>query len=321
MIVINLHVSYGTAGIIARSLKCQGHTVKAVHLYRGEDLPEIKDCQGVISLGGPMSANDSHIYDWLRLEKRFLAQAIEKNIPVVGICLGAQILASVLGAKIQAAPQPEVGWFPVSLNNDGKADPILSSAGVSPTVYHWHLENFSLPSKAIGLASSQYCEHQAFRLGENIYGFQFHPEIDHHLVKDRFSRLGNTRRIEELSTQFGKEAQIQTPDQHVALAVEHESSSLRIAAALTSVFPRKKFQEVPESFRQTIRSVRENFMDVQIRLRPNPARRLNLQGRIVREFSSHGSEFAILQETHGILWAIRLDDICELVPVEGRLRA
>lgn len=320
MIVINLHVSYGTAGIIARSLKCQGHEVKAVHLYRGEQLPDIKKCKGVLSLGGPMSANDDHIFEWLNLEKQFLSQAIENNIPVIGICLGAQILASVLGAKIQTAIQPEVGWFPIFLNNEGKADPILSAAGASPTVYHWHMESFSLPSKARSLASSKFCDHQAFKLGENIYGFQFHPEIDHHLVKDRFTRLGNAKRIEALSAQYGKEALIQIPEEHISLAVENESSSLRIAAALTSVFPRKNFQKVPDSFRETIKIARENFMDVRIRLRPNPARRLNLHGRIVKEFSSHGSEFAILQETHGILWAVRLDDICELVPVEGRLQ-
>lgn len=168
------HVSFEGLGSIADWLAARVNTrVTFVRLYRGEALPPVDSADLIIALGGPMSVNDEALFSWLREEKRFLSEAITNGTPVLGICLGAQLIASALGASVYPGPEKEIGWFPVFAE---PAQPEAFNFPAESTVFHWHGETFDLPQGAIHLASSAVCRHQAFQVGPRAIGLQFHLE-------------------------------------------------------------------------------------------------------------------------------------------------
>jgi GMP synthase-like glutamine amidotransferase len=141
--------------------------------FKDPVLPQLKGLDLIIIMGGPMSVNDESTLPWLRLEKQFIHEAVEQGISVLGICLGAQLIASALGARVYQNTQKEIGWFPI------KATPGPISTFRFPdtcTVFHWHGETFDLPSRAVRLAKSVACENQAFQIGQHVMGLQFHLE-------------------------------------------------------------------------------------------------------------------------------------------------
>ncbi|WP_293031879.1 type 1 glutamine amidotransferase [Pandoraea sp.] len=147
------------------------------HLYESPALPAIGDLADLdllIALGGPMSVNDEVTLPWLRPEKLLLATAIERGVAVLGVCLGAQLIATALGARVYAAKEKEIGWHTISGTPHG------TSAFRFPAeveVFHWHGETFDLPATAVHLASSTSCANQAFQIGSNVIGLQFHLEV------------------------------------------------------------------------------------------------------------------------------------------------
>jgi GMP synthase-like glutamine amidotransferase len=124
-------------------------------------------------MGGPMSVNDEAAFPWLVAEKRFVRDVIEAGIPVLGICLGAQVIANALGARVLPNPEKEIGWFPIQAT---AADGPAFTFPESTTVFHWHGETFELPPGAVRLAKSEACANQAFQIGDKVIGLQFHLE-------------------------------------------------------------------------------------------------------------------------------------------------
>jgi GMP synthase (glutamine-hydrolysing) len=149
---------------------------KRPYLYHdlGEPL-DIEGHTGVIVLGGAMSANDP--LPGLADELKLIEDAVRKELPVLGICLGAQLIAKALGAPVYRNTQLEIGWEPVYFNDAARTDPVLSSFPSPTTFFHWHGETFDLPEGAEWLAYSGKCRHQAYRIGRMVYGIQFHPEV------------------------------------------------------------------------------------------------------------------------------------------------
>ena len=131
----------------------------------------------LVVMGGPMGANDDPRLKWMRGEKLFIELAIQKEKKVLGICLGAQLIASVLGAKVYANPQKEIGWFPIELNPPNVRHHALNVLPQRTTVFHWHGDTFDLPKGSIHLARSRACENQAFAIGNQVVGLQFHLEM------------------------------------------------------------------------------------------------------------------------------------------------
>jgi len=151
------------------------------------DLPEnpsahvsLQRVAGIIFLGGSMSVNEDHAY--LRRELGIIDQALAAGLPVLGICLGAQLLAKALGAEVFRNPVPELGWAPIWRTEAGHRDPLLGHLRDPEIVLHWHEETFDLPPGATWLAYSEACRHQAFRFGSNVYGLQFHLEATPEMI-------------------------------------------------------------------------------------------------------------------------------------------
>jgi GMP synthase-like glutamine amidotransferase len=173
------HAPFEGLGSIAAWLDAAGARVTGTRLFAGEALPAPQDADWVIALGGPMSVNDESALPWLAAEKRFLRQAIREGKTVLGICLGAELIASALGARVYPGAHREVGWFPVERVEAPTAGGGSAAAPPLPprfTAFHWHGEIFELPRGAAHLARSAGCENQAFSLGARVVGLQFHLE-------------------------------------------------------------------------------------------------------------------------------------------------
>lgn len=156
-----------------------------VELYR-DDLPNVKEFRAVVMLGGPMSVNEADIYPYIKKEEEIVREFIREGKKVFGICLGAQIIARALGARVYKGPAKEIGWLDIEIAGEGIRDPLMNKLAVHPRagdfwkkfkVFHWHGETFDLPSGAERLARSSLYENQAFRYGKNVYAFQFHIEV------------------------------------------------------------------------------------------------------------------------------------------------
>jgi GMP synthase-like glutamine amidotransferase len=172
------HVAVEGPGTLASYLGTRGWTLATVALYEGARLPEdAQEYQAVIVMGGPMGVYDEAEYPFLRDEHRFLTRVLGQGVPLLGICLGSQLLAKALGARVYRNRQKEIGWYTVDLTPAGAADPLFASLPSPVPVFQWHGDAFDLPAGATPLASSPLCTHQAFRYGDRVYGLLFHLEL------------------------------------------------------------------------------------------------------------------------------------------------
>lgn len=170
------HVPFEGLGSIKTWLKNRGHNITATRLYNNEELPPIDNIDWLIIMGGPMGVENQAIYPWLTDEKAFIQQALDQNKIVLGICLGAQLIADVLGAYIIKNAYREIGWLPIQLSDEVKTTKLGTALPNTFDVFHWHGDTFSIPDNAIPLASSKACLNQGFILNERVLGLQFHLE-------------------------------------------------------------------------------------------------------------------------------------------------
>jgi GMP synthase-like glutamine amidotransferase len=176
------HISFETAGMILDWASLHQHTVSHTYLYEEEKIyPKIEDFDMLVVMGGTMGVYEEHRFGWLKAEKEFIKVAIAANKIVLGICLGSQLLAEVLGAKVYPNQAKEIGFFPISKTEAGEADTLLSHIPNNWLVFHWHGDTFDLPQGATHLFASLACKNQGFRKG-NCVGLQFHPETDKKLL-------------------------------------------------------------------------------------------------------------------------------------------
>jgi GMP synthase (glutamine-hydrolysing) len=195
------HVPYEGPGLIAAEADRRGTPLSVCHLYRGDRLPapdDLEELDGLVVMGGPMGVGDTAAHPYLAGEIELLAAATAAGIPVLGVCLGAQLLAAALGANVYRGEQPEIGQGTVSLTAGGRADSVLGAAGQDELpVVHWHQDTFDLPPGAVRLAGSELYPNQAFRAGGHTYGLQFHVEVDRALAEDWRPRLPYGAAIDE----------------------------------------------------------------------------------------------------------------------------
>jgi GMP synthase (glutamine-hydrolysing) len=192
------HVPFEGLGLIESALEARGIPFDYCDLYRpGAALPDANGYGGLIFMGGPMSVNDEPPF--LLEEMRLIERAAARGTPMLGVCLGSQMIARALGGRVYRNAEKEIGWFDIHLTEEGRRDPMLGGLAPSENVFHWHGDTFDLPTEAVLLAYSQRTERQAYRIGPVIYGLQFHLEVTPEMIVDWSDEDENCGDVKELS--------------------------------------------------------------------------------------------------------------------------
>ncbi len=182
------HVPYEVLGNLDPMLRDAGFRIRYVNFGREPDAqPDVSKYDAMVVLGGPMNVGQTEAYPHLKTEIRCIQDAIEQEMPILGICLGAQLIAAALGARVYASRIKEIGWYDVTPTQEGLRDPVLKHLAGHEAIFQWHGDTFDIPRGAVHLASSKQCPNQAFRFGERVYGFQFHLEVDRPMIERWFT--------------------------------------------------------------------------------------------------------------------------------------
>ncbi len=171
-------------GLLLAPIEAKGISTEIIRPYKGDKLPEaLGPGQGLIVLGGPMNVDETDKYPHLAEQIRLIKETVDRGQLVLGICLGSQLLAKALGARVYSAPSEEIGWDEVEITDAGLADPIFKEIPNPLPVFQWHGETFEIARGATHLASSNACANQAFRYGSRAYGLQFHFEVNREMAQ------------------------------------------------------------------------------------------------------------------------------------------
>jgi GMP synthase (glutamine-hydrolysing) len=238
------HVPHEILGTLNPLLKRAGFRIRYVNFGRHPDAdPDLEGYAGLVVLGGPMSVTDTDRFPHLATEMKLIEQAMEQGLPVLGICLGAQLIAQALGARVYPNVEKEIGWYDVTVTPHAKADPLLKQFRATEKIFQWHGDTFDIPHGAVHLAVSSLCANQAFRYGANVYGLQFHLEVDEPMIH-RWLRVPENRiEVESLPGRIDAERiQKETP---AYISTLHELSD-RVFGELIELFGfQKKFMTLP----------------------------------------------------------------------------
>ena len=197
-VLILRHMLHEPGGTLETALTGAGLGLRYVDLF--QELPvrlPLDESAGLIVLGGAMNVDQTERYPFLAAEVKWIEQVLSEELPLLGICLGSQLLAKTLGAKVYPAPRKEIGWYSIELTAAAADDRLFAQSGVR-TVFQWHGDTFDLPAGAVHLARSPVCENQAFRYGSSAYAMQFHIEMTAAMIDDWLTEAGNCRELAEL---------------------------------------------------------------------------------------------------------------------------
>lgn len=183
-ILIFKHVPFEGPGTFREELDKRSLKYREVNLYEGEVPKNLEGCGGLIIMGGPMNVYEEVEYPFLKDEDRLIKEALSKKLPMIGVCLGAQLMAKASRAKVTKGAKKEIGWYPLHLTEDAQSDPAFKVLPKEVEVFQWHGDTFDIPQGAVRLASSELFPNQAFRIGDNAYAFQFHIEVTEEIIRE-----------------------------------------------------------------------------------------------------------------------------------------
>lgn len=217
------HVPFEGLASIETWALAHGHSLSSTRFFAGESLPQVQDFDWLIIMGGPMNIDEEEKYFWLTGEKRFIEQAIQQDKIVLGICLGAQLIADVLGAKVTQNAFKEIGWFPVELTAKSAAFHALPQQFKA---LHWHGDTFDLPRGAVHLARSKGCENQAFVYEKKVLSLQFHLEATPASTRQIIANCGG---------ELVQGKYIQTPEEMMRKTENFTAANLLMAQVLDNL--------------------------------------------------------------------------------------
>lgn len=178
------HVSFENPGTILEWISQNNHTISYTNFFEDNPiLPTLDSFDILLILGGYMNVNEEEKFPWLKVEKTFIKQVIEIEKKIFGICLGSQLLADALGAKVTQSAEKEIGFFPIRFSSEAKSNSIFNHFQSETTVFHWHGDTFEIPKNAVRVASSKASENQGFMIENQILAFQFHIEMDEKIIE------------------------------------------------------------------------------------------------------------------------------------------
>lgn len=210
------HVAFEILGTLNPLLRRGGFRIRYVNFGRHPDAqPSLDGYAGMVILGGPMNVDQTVQHPHLLTELRLIDEALRMNIPVLGICLGAQLIAKALGAEVKRNGDKEIGWYEVAMTAEGKKDAVLKHFRHKEKVFQWHGDTFDVPRTAKRLAVSSGCQNQAFRYRSNVYGFQFHLEVDERLIERWLSVPIHKEELENSKGRFAAETIREETSAHI----------------------------------------------------------------------------------------------------------
>ena len=204
-----IHVPFEGLGCIEQWIINHHHKLSYTRLYEKHRFPEMTEFDWLIIMGGPMGVSDEADYPWLAEEKSFIHSAIQSGKTVIGICLGSQLIAGVLGARVYPNHQKEIGWYEVKLTENAIQHPLFKNFEDKFTVFHWHGDTFDIPDGSIHILSSDTCSNQAFLYKEKVLGLQFHFEVTGQTLKEMIVN-GKDELIENTTIQTAEQMLQQT---------------------------------------------------------------------------------------------------------------
>lgn len=216
-VLVLQHIACEPPGVYEDVLHERGATLRRVEVDAGDELPGWREFDAIVAMGGPMSVNDDAELPWLRDEKELVAAAVCAGMPFWGVCLGVQLLAASLGARVYAGAEPEVGVLPVELTEEGAGDPVFSALPQTLPTLQWHGDTFDLPAGAVRLAGSPAYPNQAFRFA-NAYGVQFHLEVSGTMAREWMDVPAYASALERT---IGGETLLRAVDERVDEMLEH----------------------------------------------------------------------------------------------------
>ena len=225
------HVPFENLGSMENYFLSRGYQISSTKLYSEENFPGLEDFDWLIIMGGPMGVYDEDRFPWLKNEKRFISDAIEAGKVLLGVCLGAQLIASVLGAKVYKNRFREIGWFPITRSETATETILGKVLPETLEVFHWHGDTFDIPQGATLLASSEACHNQGFVIENRIVGFQFHLETTMEAAKKLINKcsdeLDGSRHVqskEQMLSDTTKFAKINTVMESILQELENNNS-------------------------------------------------------------------------------------------------
>lgn len=204
------HVPFEGLGALEPLFKKPGSSLTGTKFFEDHKLPFVDICDMLVVMGGPMGVHDESQYPWLHKEKKFIEQALQKGKKVLGVCLGAQLLADVLGAKVYKNQEKEIGWFDITKTAEGESLELLKDFNKTEKVFHWHGDTFELPGNAVNLFESAGCQNQAFLYKDQALGLQFHLELSESNILSLIENCGHE--LQENGPYIAPKAELVKPE-------------------------------------------------------------------------------------------------------------